>query len=92
MESSPVAITVELTWTLADGFCVVYQHAARPAGRFGYCARTIPAVEFLDPAEWGESVAADLWERPPPHDELIFDDHGIGWHGQVGSTPPPMPA
>ena len=84
-------MTVEMTWTLADGFCVVYTHPAR-TGRFGYCARAIPATEFLEPAEWGASVAVDLWEGPPSNDELLRDDHGIGWHGQLDATPPQVPA
>jgi hypothetical protein len=29
LESAPVPLTVELTWTLADGFCVVYTTSGR---------------------------------------------------------------
>src|SRR5436305_13137170 len=79
LESAPVPIAVERTWTLADGFCVVYTYPSRPGSRFGYCARAVPSSEFFDPVEWGESVAVDLWGGPPTDAELVHDAGLVGW-------------
>jgi hypothetical protein len=92
LESAPAPITVERAWTLADGFCVIYRYDARPDVRYGYCARAVPAAEFGEPAEWGDSVGVEVWNGPPKDDELVYDANRIGWHGQVGPVPPAVPA
>jgi hypothetical protein len=91
LTTAPVRIEVQSSWTLSDGFCVVYSYPDRPMGRLGYCARTVPAAEFSDPIDWGESVAVDLWDEPPPAELLRFDPHGIGWHGSLDANPPSLP-
>jgi hypothetical protein len=83
---------VDFAWTLSDGFCVIYRYEAHPDVRLGYRASYAgQASEFLDPVEWGESVAAELWNGPPSEAELTRDDQGVGWHGQIGSGPPAIP-
>jgi hypothetical protein len=84
-------IDVELSWTLSDGFCVVYRYGDGSAGRFGYCARAVPAAEFAEPVEWGEGVAVEMWHEPPPAGPPLIDTHGIGWHGAIEANSPPLP-
>jgi hypothetical protein len=91
LTGAPVDIEVESSWTLSDGFCVVYRHRDRPSERVGYCARAVPAAEFADPVEWGEGVAVELWDEPPSTDTVTYDAHGIGWHGALDGNPPALP-
>jgi hypothetical protein len=91
LTAGPAGIEVESSWTLSDGFCVVYRYSHRLTEQFGYCARTVPAAEFAEPAEWGEGEAVELWEGPPPAETLLFDTLGIGWRGALGADPPPRP-
>jgi hypothetical protein len=91
LAAAPVSVEVEASWTLSDGFCVVYRHSARSTLRAGYCARAVPSTEFDDPVEWGEDVAVDRWDGPHADDDLRFDTHGIGWDGALDATLPLLP-